>query len=573
VGRLNILNLLNRIAITAAIAFAFWFVGGELLFSTLSGIAPQSDPNIPYILSTSIGIILGIAYGLILVRIFPGIVTFIVGTITGSIISLTLTMIIGSILYPLSRVVGLAFFLVPGLILNTVHASRVKSAAAARARPKVEPPKPKPETSEKPTAETPTTTAEAPAQPQQSSPQAEAPSAASPEQPVQTTSQPEKPELIHPEAGQPVPSTAAVESEIKSKSEQEITVTEGPEEQLMEKLPEEKIITPISNEDIEDKVLEIIEKEGLTEIIPLPSNLSPEGGFYPDLEEKLNIDTSKLLQVLKSLTDRGILKPAGVEFKKVVCPRCLSALNIINLGCPYCRSINIARQRILQHEACGFLGPEERFTETGKTVCPRCGAEVEIIRGQSEEAGKDVLKVHSTLFTCYNCNEVSTEPYVSFRCLTCGMIYDLVSFESKSFYRYTVNLEALYKALELKKPLKIIVEEATKRGIEVQQQVMISGASKVPHKVNLLFKKDGRIVGAAILITDKGESHLHEIMRVLVLRTDAGIKNLYVLSYYKLDEDARKLAQFNEIPLIEDVLSKDIANEIAPRILKSMLES
>jgi transposase-like protein len=539
------------------LAFVFWFVGGELLFLMLSGIAPPSDPSMPYMLSISVGLILGIAYGLILLRIFPGIVTFILGAMIGSIISLILAMIIGSILYPLSRVVGLAFFLVPGLILKMVHPSRVKSVAAASARPKVE---------------APTTPAGAPAQPQQPAPQAEASSAASPEQPAQTASQPEKPELMQPEAGQPAPSTAAVESEIKSKSEQEIAITEGPEEQLMEKLPEEKIIIPMSNEDIEDKVLGIIEKEGLTEIIPLPSNLSPEGGFYPDLEEKLGIDTSKLLQVLKSLTDRGILKPAGIEFKKIVCPRCLSALNIINLECPYCKSINIARQRILQHEACGFLGPEERFTETGKTVCPRCGAEVEIIRGQSEEAGKDVLKVHSILFICYNCGEVSTEPYISFRCLTCGMIYDLVGFESKSFYRYTVNLEALYKALEHKKPLKIIVEEATKRGIEVQQQVMITGASKVPHKVNLLFKKDGRIIGAAILITEKGESHLHEIMRVLVLRTDVGIKNLYVLSYYKLDEDARKLAQFNEIPLIEDVLSKDIANEVVPQMLKSMLE-
>jgi len=360
---------------------------------------------------------------------------------------------------------------------------------------------------------------------------------------------------------------------IKPKSEQEITITEVPEEQLVEKPPEEKMVVPLTNEDLEDKILEIIEKDGLTEIIPLPSNLSPEGGFYPELEEKLGIDTSRLLQVLKSLTDRGILRQSGVEFKKVVCPRCLSALNIINLACPYCKSINIVRQRILQHESCGFLGPEERFTESGKTVCPRCGAEVELISGQSGEAGKEVLKIHSTLFTCYNCNEVSTEPYVSFKCLTCGMMYDLISFESKTFYRYTVNLDMLYKALELKKPIKIIVEEAVKRGIDVQQQVMITGASKIPHKVNILFKKGERIVGAVIVITDKGESHLHEIMRVLVLRTDAGIKNLFVLSYYKLHEDARKLAEFNEIPIIEDVLSKDVYNEVVPRILKPIIES
>ncbi len=366
--------------------------------------------------------------------------------------------------------------------------------------------------------------------------------------------------------------TTGEDPEIKPKVEREMTTIEISDGRLMQNIPKEKNM-PMSNEDIEDKILEIIERDGLTEIVPLPSNLSPEGGFYPELEEKIGIDTSKLLQVFKSLTDRGILKPAGVEFKKVVCPRCLSALNIINLGCPFCKSINIARQRILQHEACGFLGPEERFTEGGKTACPRCGAEVEIIRGQSEEVGKDVLKVHSTLFICYDCNEVSTEPYISFRCLTCGMIYDLVSFESKSFYRYAINVEALHKTLELKKPLKIIAEEVSKKGIEVQQQVMITGLSKVPHRVNLLFKKDEKIMGAIIVITDKGESHLHEIMRVLVLRTDTGIKNLYVLSYYKLDEDAKRLAQFNKIMVIEDVFSKDITNEIVPQILKSMEES
>ncbi len=567
---MNILRLLTRILIIAAIAFVFWFVGGELFYSTLSGIMPPRDFTTILVVDIIVGIILGIVYGIVLIKILPGLLPYLSGTIIGAFASLAISTNIGSIANPLTKVVGIIFFLAPGAILNMLVISKLRSRAATTRAPTPE--TPKPSMTETAKAETSPQSTQTSPQEQLTKPAEEKPQEIGPEHPLTSVSGSEKQLVEQPKVpAQQNTTMSAPEQEIKPKSEHEI-ITEDKGEYLVQEIPEEKIVTPITDEDLEEKILEVIEKEGLTEIVPLPSNLSPEGGFYPDIEEKVGIETSKLLSVFKSLTDRGILKQSGVEFKKIVCPRCLSALNIINIGCPFCKSINIARQRILQHESCGFLGPEERFTESGKTICPRCGAEVEIIRGQSEEVGKEILKVHSTLFTCYNCNEVSTEPYVSFRCLTCGMIYDLVTFESKSFYRYSVNLDALYKALELKKPIKIIVEEMSKRGIEVQQQVMITGASKVPHKVNLLFRKDGRVVGGAILITDKGESHLHEIMRVLVLRTDAGIKNLYVLSYYKLDDDARKLAQFNEIPVIEDVLSKDAANEILPRMLKSILE-
>lgn len=567
---MNITKLISRVTIIAVLAFAFWFVGAELLFSLSSSIVSPTDFVSLFIIDVSIVFVLGIVYGVLLIRMLPGLVPFIIGTIAGWSIYLATLLSTTSVFFNLApRVAGLALFSAPGLIMNVLLVLKIRSMAAKKTRA--------------PAVEVSTTKTEVPEKPQTSIVEATAPAAGTgqpvekpvetvSEQPVSTVEQPEKPQSEMPKALQLTAESPSVDIEEKSKSESDIVFISA-KEQLIKKPIEEKIIPAISEEDLEERLLELIEKEGITDIVPLPSNLSPEGGFYPDIEEKLAIDTSKLLQLFKSLTDRKILRQSGVEFKKVVCPRCLSALNIINLGCPFCKSINITRQRILQHEACGFLGPEERFTESGKTICPRCGAEVEIIRGQAEEGGKDILKIHSTLFTCNNCNEVSTEPYVSFRCLTCGLIYDLVSFESKSFYRYSVNLEELYKALELKKPIKIIVEEMSRRGIDVYQQVMITGASRVPHKVSLLFKREEKIVGGAVIITDKGESHLHEIMRVLVLRTDAGLRNLFVLSYYKLDDDARKLAQFNEIPLIEDILRKDVANEVLPKILESILES
>jgi ribosomal protein L40E len=122
----------------------------------------------------------------------------------------------------------------------------------------------------------------------------------------------------------------------------------------------------IDSEEFEEYLLEYLDlSASQTEIIPVPAS-NAEGAVFPAIQEKLDIETSRLMVFFKKLLEKGILKIGGIEFKKAVCPRCYSAQNIVSLKCKKCKSANLSRQRILQHESCGFLGPEEHFYESGR---------------------------------------------------------------------------------------------------------------------------------------------------------------------------------------------------------------
>lgn len=396
----------------------------------------------------------------------------------------------------------------------------------------------------------------------------------------ETTTAPAKPvqepAAALPKEAPPVPPQAAVEATPPPQTQPAPTTAPPPQppvSALKTQVTPSVVAPPPPQEplqsidEIEDMLIEIMVDEGLTELVPLPNNTSPEGGFYPEIEERLGIDTTTLIKVVRRLIDKNSIKLAGVEFKKVACPHCQSALNILTLSCRACGSTNIGRQRILQHETCGYLGPEDSFTISGRTICPRCGSSVKILKGPLEEVHEQILKVHSSFFICYNCNEVSPDPHISFKCLTCGLDYDLSSFEFKTFYRYAINPDMISILQEQKRPLKLIAEELRRMGYEVQLNARVTGSSKVRHKVDLLYGKLGQTRGAIFLFGDRGGAKIHEVMKIIVMRADTKIENVKILCLGQLDNDSKRLAELYNIAVIENLSSKELATEVMSRLI------
>jgi ribosomal protein S27AE len=273
------------------------------------------------------------------------------------------------------------------------------------------------------------------------------------------------------------------------------------------------------------------------------------------------------MRLLRRLQDKNVVRVAGVEFKKIVCPHCQSALHTMNLRCKACGSVNIGRQRVMQHEACGYLGPETSFVAGERTICPRCGSQVRITASPLEEGGAEVLKVHSTFFTCFDCNEVSLDPNITFRCLICGIDYDMSSFEFRTFYRYTVNPEVISALQERSKPMRTIAEELRRRGFEARVNARVVGASKVTHRIDLLFGRGGKLDRAVFILQDLGEGlSVNSIIRIIFVKSDLRLERVALLSMRKLSEDARFLASQYGILLIEDMASKDIYREVITRL-------
>lgn len=501
-------------AATAGVVFALWYVVGGFLPSFLVNLLPAQYSFLVFILT---GLGLTTVYTVIHYKIqnivfWP---VLLVGAFGGWLAALFLHAQLGS-KWPIEGwLMGLGVFLAPPAILSVLSGIRKKEIPPVQIE-RVEP------------------TQEPPASGEQASVQ----------QPQQQSVEQQTPTVV--------------ETSVKETAVAEASQVFAPPLPEPPHLPEK-----IDSEELEDYLLEYIETSRLTEIIPIPAS-SAEGGYFPTIQERLDIDSSRLMLLLKRLLDKGILKIGGIEFKKVVCPRCFSALNMISLSCKSCKSPNLSRQRILQHEACGFLGPEERFSEGGRNLCPRCGTDVSIASEPEEEGMHDKLKVHSSLFICYQCNEVNPEPYVSFKCVTCGMAYDYNSLELKTFYRYTVNPQALSKALEQNKPIKLLVEKLRTLGYSIERYTTILGSSKISHRLDLLVKQNGDPRFVIMFIkTDKKEDQLNTIMKVMTMKLDLSDVDFYVMSYHPLHDEARRIAELFNIWYVDSILTKDLSTVVS----------
>jgi ribosomal protein S27AE len=547
-------GLILRTMLALAISFVLWVVGWGF-FQPIIYAALAVEASVRGLLSSlSTGLLLGVLNGLISWRLARELVILLVGSAAGWVVALIIlpppATDIAGIILPLAPYlaitagVGVAYGLKPTILY----------LVAARA--------PRPQTQ-----------MESAAMQQPSTPTAPPPSGGTVMEAPQPTAQPSQAPATSPQA-------AGAESTGET-AESGPAETAAPEEEvpgppLVETgaLREEEGVditaraTPApSLDELEEMLLDIIVDEGLSEIVPLPNNTSPEGGSFPSIESRLGVETGIVMRLLRRLQDKNVVRVAGVEFKKIVCPHCQSALHTMNLRCKACGSVNIGRQRVMQHEACGYLGPETSFVAGERTICPRCGSQVRITASPLEEGGAEVLKVHSTFFTCFDCNEVSLDPNITFRCLICGIDYDMSSFEFRTFYRYTVNPEVISALQERSKPMRTIAEELRRRGFEARVNARVVGASKVTHRIDLLFGREGKLDRAVFILQDLGEGlSVNSIIRIIFVKSDLRLERVALLSMRKLSEDARFLASQYGILLIEDMASKDIYREVITRL-------
>jgi len=540
----------KTLIVTLATSFASWIIGGEFIRVLISTVLDLTEPVGGFLAYALTGALLGAINGLILQR-FAGRAGLFVslgvvgGAAAGWILALTLTALTAPTpTDPRGWVFGLASFI--AIAVGTIRLLAFSPLQPAATRVQGQ---------QLPVARASTSTSEESAQ-------------KVPIQHIQTARGGAEQETATPitaHEGETTPGVAKPEPGLATEAHPTQptpgTTTAG----IGEGRPHPPPAALQSIEEIEEALMEMILEEDVRELVPLPNNTSPEGGSYPELESRLGTETTDLLKVVKRLVDKNYLRIMGVEFKKVACPHCLSTLNMLTLRCRVCGSLNLGRQRILQHEACGFLGPEDSFLVDGRTICPRCGSNVKLHPSPLEE-GEEVLKVHSSFFICYNCNEVNPDPHITFKCITCGADYDLGSLEFKTFYRYAVNPEVVSAMKEQRIPLKLIKEEFESRGYEVQLNARISGSSKVRHKVDLLYSR-GEKLGAIFLFSDRGGTRIHDLMKIIVMKADTRIENVNILCLGHLDVDSRRLAELYNIRVIEDVASMKTPTEVVNQLL------
>ena len=112
------------------------------------------------------------------------------------------------------------------------------------------------------------------------------------------------------------------------------------------------------------------------------------------------------------LRRRGLLRDDGLLDRTRHCSSCHSAhVNFVDL-CPHCEDLDIHKEPALHCFACGHVGPESLYLESGALVCPKCHVQLRHI-------GVDYDKPLAQ-YSCRSCQRSFMESLVKARCFDCG---------------------------------------------------------------------------------------------------------------------------------------------------------
>ena len=126
-----------------------------------------------------------------------------------------------------------------------------------------------------------------------------------------------------------------------------------------------KAVTDVRKNEKEMKLVSAMLEAKIVDVKPQLDFTTELGFIYPVVEQSVDAKGTEALEIVESLSDKGILK--GSFFDRLLrCPRCQSINLRPSTHCPKCSSGDIVRGRILEHVACGYVGVEDEFSQSGK---------------------------------------------------------------------------------------------------------------------------------------------------------------------------------------------------------------
>jgi hypothetical protein len=304
-------------------------------------------------------------------------------------------------------------------------------------------------------------------------------------------------------------------------------------------------LSDIEKSDLAMKVVAAMLAAKVADIRPQFDFTTELGFVYPMVEQTGMVKGKEAVAIVESLTDKGIFRRSFFD-RLLRCPRCQSMNLRPSTHCPKCGSGDIARGRILEHLACGYVGVEEEFASRGKYVCPKCKLELRTV-------GADYLS-RGVLRKCRDCGEIFSSPLVKWRCLKCSSLSTEDEITEVNVYAYTLD-EGRRNWLEFEIQPKVrFVEFLVHNGYGVTENARVKGRSGVEHKLDMLASRDDGVVmhNVAIGIEIARERiGLDRIMDFDVKAFDSGFHDKVLIIIPELGEEARKFASYHGIKVLE----------------------
>lgn len=260
------------------------------------------------------------------------------------------------------------------------------------------------------------------------------------------------------------------------------------------------------------------------------------GYRYPEVEEKIKMDSVKTTDFLENLFELNILGREKYDME-LRCPTCNSPNVSTNYVCPHCASSTIQRTILIEHRVCGYLGT---LTSLGQPlVCPKCGTR--IAEGDYRDAG--------SIYECASCKKQIDTPFTSHWCRECSFKFSFENAVYQPKYAYfpaeLTRKEMDAGILYLSQVADVFKQQEFTRGTDTK----VVGDSRSEHVFDMVFTDFGLKSYVDILFSLDPLSQadiIREYGKILDSKTDP-----YVIVLPGLNSEASALAKSYNMNVIE----------------------
>jgi len=282
-----------------------------------------------------------------------------------------------------------------------------------------------------------------------------------------------------------------------------------------------------------------------------------QGYTYPDLEKIIsaNKDDDKDDFLTKMLSARILDRELfDIELR---CPKCKSPNLSTRYLCPFCQSMTIVKNLLVEHVTCGETSTKSNIREqTWFDFCPNC----------NKKYSEEEIRIVGKWFECSNCTKQIKNPMVAHYCRSCHAVFSFDDAIQREVYSYSLNSEAkeeIESGVLFPSEIKKVFANSN---YTIEASNVVKGTSGVEHRFNYVSSSKKKTIAVDTILSSKPISEI-ELVKEQVKFYDTGIE-IFVIATPKLNEQAAMIAKASKLTIIEASNKKDALAGLGKSLLQ-----
>lgn len=281
------------------------------------------------------------------------------------------------------------------------------------------------------------------------------------------------------------------------------------------------------------------------------------GYTYPDLDKIMPENAGENReQILEKMVSAKVLDKELYDLE-LRCPKCKSPDVATRYLCPFCESMRIVKNHLVEHINCGQTSTVSSLHEKGWfDFCPSCNKKY-------SEGG---YRIVGKWFECSTCGKQIKNPLITHFCRTCDNKFLLDDAIQREIYSYSLNniaKDEIEKGVLFPSDIKKILTDAD---CTIKVSNAIKGKSGIEHKFDYVFSDKKKTMAIDTIFSAEPIQEI-EMIKEQIKFYDTGIE-IYMIVTPKLSEQASMIAKASKLKIVEASNKKDALSGLRKLMLK-----